>query len=162
MKRLIILFVCVVYPISLLALDTAFEQVIIDPTPRVEMHQPLRTHSIIVTESGYYPNKISVFEGEHVQFFVTTTLDREECFMVQSHQVFASAEKGKVTEVKAVFEKPGKYKMYCPNNKFTGTVTVLKNPTLEGSRRIRGRGIASISEESNKPLKPSHWMPREY
>lgn len=163
MKLLLNALLLVLTPMSVWALDYAEEQRIIDPRPERVMHKPLRSHSIIITDSGYYPNKISVFAGEEVQFFVTTTQKEQQCMMIQSHNVFASAEKGLVTEAVGKFDVPGKYKIYCPSNKFSGTITVLQNQSIkEAAKEHASRGIASIEEASLNKGKPSYWMPREF
>ena len=45
--------------------------------------QPTREISIIVTKEGYYPKSLSVFEGEKVKFYVTSTLDEPHCMIVE-------------------------------------------------------------------------------
>jgi hypothetical protein len=56
--------------------------------------QPSREISIIVTKEGYYPRSLSVFEGEKVKFYVTSTLDEPHCMIVEGHKVFLAANKG--------------------------------------------------------------------
>ena len=36
---------------------------------------PTREVAVIVTKEGYYPRSLSVFEGERIKFFVTSTLE---------------------------------------------------------------------------------------
>ena len=59
----------------------------------------MREVSIIVTKEGYYPKSVSVFEGEKIRFFVTSTVEDPGCVIVESHKVFLAATKGKVTEI---------------------------------------------------------------
>lgn len=108
---------------------------------------PTREVSIIVTKEGYYPKKLSVFEGEKVKFFVTSTIEDPNCFIVESHKVFLAANKGKITEGETTFSHPGEFSFYCPSSKFDGKIVVLK-------KQSNKREIASE--------KPSVWMPREY
>lgn len=108
---------------------------------------PLREVSVIVTPEGYYPRNLTVFQGERVKFYVTSTVDEAGCFIVQGQKVFMAASKGKVSEAEAVFEHPGSFAFYCPSNKNDGKITVLENKN--GPRR----GIASDE---------SKWVPREY
>lgn len=111
--------------------------------------QPTREISIIFSEEGYYPKSISVFEGEKVRFFVTSTTDKPNCFIVESHKVFLSATKGKISEGEVTFDKPGSFSFYCPSSKNDGRVVVLETKKPE-------RAIAS---EKKDPLK---WVPKDY
>jgi len=109
---------------------------------------PTREIAVIVTKEGYYPKSLSVFEGEKVKFFVTSTLEEPHCMIVEGHKVFLAANKGKISETEVVFDKAGEFSFYCPSSKHDGRLVVLKkfNP---------GREIASEK-------KPAVWMPREY
>lgn len=111
--------------------------------------QPTREISIIFSEEGYYPKSISVFEGEKVRFFVTSTTDKPNCFIVESHKVFLSATKGKISEGEVTFDRPGSFSFYCPSSKNDGRVVVLETKKPE-------RAIAS---EKKDPLK---WVPKDY
>lgn len=111
---------------------------------------PTREISIIVTKEGYYPKSLSVFEGEKVKFFVTSTVEEPNCMIVESHKVFMAANKGKVTEAEVTFDKAGEFAFYCPSSKNDGKVVVLK-------KAVSKRDIASEKEGS-----PSVWMPKEY
>ena len=71
--------------------------------------QPTREVAIIVTKEGYYPKSLSVFEGEKIKFFVTSTVEEPNCLIVESHKVFMAANKGKVTEAEVVFENAGEF-----------------------------------------------------
>lgn len=113
--------------------------------------QPTREISIIVTKEGYYPKSVSVFEGEKVKFYVTSTVEEPNCMIVESHKVFMAANKGKVTEAEVVFDKAGEFAFYCPSSKNDGKVVVLK-------KFVANREIAS-EKEGNKP---SVWIPKEY
>lgn len=112
--------------------------------------QPTREVSIIVTKEGYYPKSLSVFEGEKVKFYVTSTVEEPNCLIVESHKVFMAANKGKVTESETVFDKAGEFAFYCPSSKNDGKIVVLKKVTPK-------REIASEKGEE-----PSVWMPKEY
>jgi plastocyanin len=105
--------------------------------------------SIIVTKEGYYPKSLSVFEGEKVKFYVTSTVEEPHCLIVESHKVFVAANKGKVTEAEAVFDKAGEFAFYCPSSKNDGRIVVLKKQTPK-------REVASESGEK------MIWTPREY
>lgn len=111
---------------------------------------PVREVSIIVSKEGYYPKNFTVFQGERVKFFVTSTVDSPDCLIVQGHKIFMSATKGKITEGEAIFEHPGTFAFYCPATKHDGTVTVMKKVDP-----LAGRTIAS---DKNGHL----WVPKEY
>lgn len=120
----------------------SFPLLAIAETPK--QARPVREVSIIVTQEGYYPKSLSVFEGEKVKFFVTSTVEDPSCVIVESHKVFLAASKGKVTEGEAVFDKAGEFAFYCPSSKNDGRIVVLKKKEPQ-------RNIAS-----------DVWMPREY
>jgi plastocyanin len=113
----------------------------------VVKNQPMREISIIVTKEGYYPKSLSVFEGEKVKFYVTSTLDEPHCMIVEGHKVFLAANKGKVTEAETTFDKAGEFAFYCPSSKSDGKIVVMK-------KYVPKREIAS--EKSDV------WTPKEY
>jgi len=110
---------------------------------------PVREVAVIVTKEGYYPKSLSVFEGEKVKFFVTSTVEEPHCMIVESHKVFLAANKGKVTEAEAVFDKAGEFAFYCPSSKNDGKIVVLK-------KAVPKRDVAS--EKSQEGV----WTPKEY
>ena len=111
--------------------------------------QPVREVAVIVTKEGYYPKSLSVFEGEKVKFYVTSTVEEPHCMIVESHKVFLAANKGKVTEAEAVFDKAGEFAFYCPSSKNDGKIVVLK-------KAVPKRDVAS--EKSHEGV----WTPKEY
>ena len=116
-----------------------------------EAPKPLREISVIVTPEGYYPKSISVFQGEKVRFFLTSTEEDANCMIVEDHKVFLAANKGKISETEVIFEKAGDFPIYCPGSKQTGKVVVI-------SKEIKKRDVASEKDEPSKLI----WMPREY
>lgn len=112
--------------------------------------EPTREVSIIVTKEGYYPKHLSVFEGEKVKFFVTSTVEEPNCLIIEGHKVFLAANKGKVTEGETVFKNAGEFAFYCPSSKNDGKVVVLK-------KNVPKREIASEAADA-----PQVWMPKEY
>jgi plastocyanin len=111
---------------------------------------PMREISVIVTKEGYYPKSFSVFEGEKIKFYVTSTVEEPNCLIVEAHKVFMAANKGKVTEGEVVFDKPGEYAFYCPSSKNDGKIVVLKKVNLK-------REVAS-EKNSDSMI----WTPKEY
>lgn len=112
--------------------------------------QPIREVAVIVTKEGYYPKSLSVFEGEKVKFYVTSTVEDPHCLIVESHKIFMAANKGKITEAEAVFDKAGEFAFYCPSSKNDGKIVVLKKATPK-------REIASEKRDQGML-----WTPREY
>lgn len=125
--------------ISILLISTAFAET---------FKRPIREISVIVTKEGYYPKSISVFEGETVKFYVTATVEEPHCMIVEAHKVFVAANKGKVTEAEATFDKAGEFAFYCPSSKNDGKIVVLK-------KAMPKRDVASEK-------KSDVWTPREY
>jgi hypothetical protein len=118
--------------------------------------KPQREHSVILTENGYYPDHIVAFEGEKLKLFVTSTIDKPECLVVEDHKIFLEATKGKIASGESVLGKAGTYKFYCPSSQYKGQLTVLKRKVKkeEPKRIIPSREVASE--------KPAYWTPRNY
>jgi len=112
-------------------------------------YPPVREVSVIVTKEGYYPKSLSVFEGEKIKFYVTSTVEEPHCLIVESHKVFMAATKGKVTEGEALFDKAGEFAFYCPGSKNDGKIVVMR-------KVVQKREIASEKEEAMV------WTPKEY
>ena len=108
---------------------------------------PTREVSVIVTPEGYYPKNLTVFQGERVKFYLTSTVDKPDCMILQGHKVFMAATRGKVTEGETTFDHPGTFAFYCPATKHDGKITVIKKGDPPG------RAIASD---------PALWTPKEY
>ena len=123
---------------------------------KLEFSTPIREVSIIVTQNGYFPRAISVHAGEKVRFFVTSTVDKPDCVVIQQHKLFLAAEKGKVSEKEVLFDEPGRFKFYCPSSKNTGHITVIEKIKPEKSEPARD--IASDYTEG----KPDYWLPKDY
>jgi len=111
---------------------------------------PRRQHSIIISESGYLPKNISIFEGESIDFFITSIDSESACMVINEVNMFVSSRKGQVVNYRADFESAGKYKFYCPATKHHGHVTVL--PKVKKQPK---RSIASIKEKQE-------WIPKDY
>ena len=115
----------------------------LDETPvfkRQKYATPIREQSIIVTDEGFYPPKFSVFKGERVRFFVTSTTDNKQCFILKGQEFFLAAKKGEISEGVAYFDDTGVVEFYCPTHKEKGRITVLARPTTK--KQVK-RSIAS-------------------
>lgn len=113
---------------------------------------PERRLSVIATDTGYYPSEFSVFEGERVQFFVTSTTKTPSCLMAPQLELFMAAHKGEVSEGTAYFKAPGVYEFHCPAGNIKGRITVLERPEITREREMK-REIASE--------KMKIWIPRD-
>lgn len=117
---------------------------------KVWYKNPKREVSVILTDEGYFPENIVVFKDEKVNFFITSTSEEMGCFIVDKHQVFVGAKKGKITKAEATFSNSGVYKVYCPTSKYVGQVTVLEKKSEKPKREVAS---SKVSRE---------WMPKEY
>jgi hypothetical protein len=115
-----------------------------------ETKRPRREISVIVTKEGYYPKSLSIFEGEKIKFYVTSTIEAPSCLIVESHKVFMAANKGKVSEAEAYFDKAGEYAFYCPSSKNDGKIIVLK----------KASPVRTIATEKSQDS--MLWTPKEY
>lgn len=116
-----------------------------------------RDVSVIASPEGYYPKDVVVFAGEEVQFFVTGSNQFPSCFILENSKVFLPANPGHISEGRHKFERPGKFRFYCPQGKIQGHVTVLEHPELIRERRMR-RKIASQKEKEGDV---KIWRPRD-
>lgn len=150
MKKLcLFLLFLLVLPISLMERSSAQN--------RAEVFEhPYREFSVILTDSGYFPKKLVAFEGDKVKLFVTSTIDKPECLVVEDHKIFLEATKGKITYGESIFRKAGEYKFYCPSSRYKGMITVLKRP---GSSK---EPISIMPTREVASEKPSYWTPRDY
>jgi plastocyanin len=121
--------------------------------------RPTREMAIIVTEEGYYPKSISVFEGERVHFYITSTLTEPSCFILAGKETFISANKGRLTETVVEFDEAGTHRFYCPSNKISGKVTVLGKPK---PLQKLNRSLASMKGNPIGRNKKSAWRPKDY
>lgn len=119
----------------------------LDYGAEVKYEVPIREHGVIVTNEGYYPKRLSIFAGEKIKFFVTSTADQPSCLLVKGKEIFLAAEKGKMAEGEAFFERPGVYTYYCPTGNIEGKITVLPKKS-----KVR-RSVAS--------KKVRVWIPKE-
>lgn len=118
---------------------------------------PYREQAVIVGKEGFYPNRIIVYKGEKVRFFVTSVGVDSACFNIPDKSVFSSPVKDKIAEAEVYFDKVGVFQFNCPNNTFTGRVMVLeKGSDREESKR---RGLASDTVKIWRPKDtPSEWV----
>lgn len=110
---------------------------------------PVREISVIITEDGFFPNKISAFEGERVKFFITSTAKDKQCFILQRHELFLGVENGKVNEGEVMLDSPGRFRFFCPSHKKQGHLTVIRKHVE----------VQKLREPAS--VKPTYWTPRD-
>ncbi len=118
---------------------------------------PYREQAVIIGKEGFYPNRITVFKGEKVRFFVTSVGVDSACFNIPDKNVYTSPKDSKIIETEAFFDKVGVFVFNCPNSTFTGRVMVLEKASdrQESARR----GLASDMVKIWKPKEtPSEWV----
>lgn len=125
-----------------------------DPFAAQNFDQPLREIAVIATHEGFYPQSLSVFKGEKVRFYLTSTANIDKCFMINQKEVFVPVRRGEVTEVEVHFDREETIGFHCPVGAMKGRISVLEHPT-ERALRLRTRELAS--EKSRVKV----WMPRE-
>jgi plastocyanin len=119
---------------------------------------PRRDFSIITTDEGYYPDKIIVFKGEMVRFFITSVTRKPHCFIIKDHPLFLSSLKGRVSEGQVVFTRAGEYEFYCPGNDFKGKVVVMGKKDRHEHVKKLDKNKRSLSSTPRNTV----WMPKEY
>ncbi len=118
---------------------------------------PYREQAVIISKEGFYPNRLSVFKGEKVRFFVTAVGLDSACFNIPDKNVYTTAAPNKIVEAEAYFDKVGVFQFNCPNNTFSGRVMVLEKAS-DRQESMR-RGLASDSVKIWKPKDaPSEWV----
>ncbi len=118
---------------------------------------PYREVAILIGKEGFYPNRVTLYKGEKVRFFISSVGVDSACFNIPDKNVFSSPGKDKIAEAEVYFDKVGVFQFNCPNNTFTGRVMVLeKYSDREESRR---RGLASDTVKIWRPKEtPSEWV----
>lgn len=120
--------------------------------PEESYEIPQREVSIIISPEGYYPQKISVFQGEEVKFFITNTSSAQSCLILKEKNLFISTRIGQITETKAHFAELGNFQFYCPTGKISGMITVLERPSLKAKREI-------ASKKEKQTVR--YWLPKD-
>lgn len=118
---------------------------------------PYREQAIIIGKEGFYPNRITVFKGEKVRFFVTSVGVDSACFNIPDKNIYTSPKSDKIVETEAYFDKVGVFQFNCPNNTFSGRVMVLEKAS--DRQETARRGLASDVVKIWKPKEtPSEWV----
>jgi plastocyanin len=118
---------------------------------------PYREQAVIISKEGFYPNRLVVFKGEKVRFFVTAVGVDSACFNIPDKNVYSTARPDKIAEAETFFDKVGVYQFNCPNNSFQGRVMVLEKPS-DREETMR-RGLASDTVKVWRPKEtPNEWV----
>lgn len=99
--------------------------------------------SLIVSDYGYFPNRIFVTQNVPVKIYLTTPSKATMCFMLDPWGLKKGVSPGKIEEISFVPETPGNFRFYCPVKSISGTLTVRETVVAGQS----ARGLASERED---------------
>ncbi len=123
------------------------------------------SYSIILTETGFIPEQISLFEKEWVSLFLTNTASENSCFILSDKEIHLSVQPGKIVATKIYFEKPGLYSFYCPLYQVKGTIRVLKKDLYalkENEKKEMRREISSQANLDHYFIdQDRYWIPKD-
>lgn len=118
---------------------------------------PYRELAVIISKDGFFPNRLVVFKGEKVRFFITSVGYDSACFNIPDKKIFSSTSASKIVETETFFDKVGVFQFNCPNNSFTGRIMVLEKES--DRRETTRRGLASDTVKIWQPKEtPSEWV----
>ncbi|AUN98504.1 hypothetical protein DOM21_08640 [Bacteriovorax stolpii] len=118
---------------------------------------PYREQAIIIGKEGFYPNRIVVYKGEKVRFFITAVGVDSACFSIPDKNAFSTPSKDKIAETEVFFDKVGVFQFNCPNLTFNGRVMVLEKAS--DMAETQRRGLASDVVKVWRPKDtPSEWV----
>jgi hypothetical protein len=80
--------------------------------------------SVIVSDIGFFPNRIFVTEGIPVKLYLSTPSKTTLCFINDQWGVQKGVAPGKVEEVEFTPTTPGNFRFYCPIKGLEGVMTV--------------------------------------
>jgi hypothetical protein len=115
-----------------------------------------REMAIIVTDEGFYPKNISVFQGEKITLYLTSTAQEDRCFMIQQKGIFVPVAKNQLKILEVEFDREETLDFHCPVGNMRGKISILEHPDHRRDR-LQKRELASESTTRQ----PKIWMPRE-
>lgn len=135
---------------------------------------PKREFAVVLTEQGYFPDKLIFFAGEEISLWFTTTQEQVACLQLHgpstSSTVLVSAKKGELHRATLKLDQPGLYSFNCPGFSFAGTAVVLGEPQQRHDTVAIPRAPASVPASSGLKPQPisepiteqwqSQWKPR--
>ncbi|EPZ50797.1 cupredoxin-like domain protein [Bacteriovorax sp. BAL6_X] len=119
-----------------------------------EFDIPKRDLSIIATDKGFFPSKVTAFVGEKLNLYVTAATNLPSCLILKEHEVYVEAKKGEVREASVFLDTPGRFKFYCPSGQISGTLTVIEHPREKAKKDEQKREIASRENERVRVWRP--------
>lgn len=129
------------------------EPLVVAPAPEVgvEMthaYQNSMTQevSVIVSDQGYFPPKISVTQGVPVKMFLSASSGSTLCMMVDEWNIKKGVAPGKVEELTFTPTTPGVYRFYCPVKSIEGSLVVREAPATIATRSIASQREAVAQE----------------
>ncbi|OFZ26791.1 MAG: hypothetical protein A2381_06525 [Bdellovibrionales bacterium RIFOXYB1_FULL_37_110] len=138
---------------GVLALEMPKDEVAVKFGEVKTFSSPQRMHAVIVSETGFYPDSIMLFRGEHLKLFVTGTTLQPSCLMIPSKEIFLAAEKGIITEGEVSFDQPGVYEFFCPSKRnIKGKIVVIEKK-LQADKIKR--------EVASKNKVKQYWYPKD-
>lgn len=134
----------VLFSVKLMAIDYGM--------PAENYDSPLREVSLIISPEGYYPQNITVFQGEEVKFYLTNSTPKQSCMILKEKNIFLSSKIGEISEGKATFNELGTFQFYCPTGKISGKITVMERPSDTAKREI-------ASQKKKQTVR--FWLPKD-
>lgn len=109
------------------------------PLPSSSTRAGVQEISLIVSDYGYFPNRVFVTQNVPVKIYMTTPSKNTLCFMLDNMGLKKGITPGKVEEITFTPGQAGNFRFYCPVKSIEGTLTVREAPLAEQSVR----GLAS-------------------
>jgi len=127
------------------------------PLPDVVNRGGVQEVSVIVSDYGFFPNRVPVIAGVPVKIFLATTTKQTSCFMLDEFGVKKGISPGKVDEVVFVPTGTGRVRFYCPMKSIEGWLVVKEAP----SDANRGLAASAISTAELEPIdQPQYNTPK--
>lgn len=103
--------------------DSAMEM---DVKPEQAEKYGVQEHSIIVTDKGYFPNKVVVRRNIPVNLYLTATDSQNLCFVMKNDEYNFHRGVGskRIETISFKPTRPGPYKFHCPIQHIEGTLIV--------------------------------------
>lgn len=126
------------------------------PLPSSSSRAGVQEISLIVSDYGYFPNRVFVTQNVPVKIYMTTPSKHTLCFMLDNMGVKKGITPGKVEEITFTPSQAGNFRFYCPVKSIEGTLTVREAPLAEQSVR----GLASEEQKYGETARAAHNEPK--
>lgn len=104
------------------------------PIPQPTLRSTLQEISVIVSDQGFYPERIVLTQGTPVKMYLITPAKVPLCFMVDEWGIRKGVKPGKIEEISFTPDQPGNFRFYCPVKSIEGKITVRELPVVEFTR----------------------------